>query len=311
MKKKTTDIFIKEAIDVHGSKYNYDDVLYINSYTKVKIKCLKHGYFFQNPNSHLKKINGCKLCDIDRKRNIQTFTTSTFIKKAEKIHNDKNYIYNYENVNYIDAKTKVEIICEKHGSFFQTPDNFLNKKTICPKCAIEKNLKNRTHTNDIFIKKAIHIHNDTYRYENVDYINTKTKVEIICEKHGPFFQTPNNHLTKEQGCPICKESKGEKKISMFLKSVDILFEKEKILDNNLRIDFYIPLLNLAIEYDGIQHYEIVEHFGGEQEFKNRIERDVLKNEYCLKHNIKLIRIPYWEYNNIEHILSNVICEMID
>ena len=72
----------------------------------------------------------------------------------------------------------------------------------------------------------------------------------------------------------------------------------------LPFDFYLPKYNICIEYDGQQHYEIVEHFGGFDKFVDTKIRDTIKSEYCKKNNIKLIRIPYWELDNIEKIIVN-------
>ena len=69
-------------------------------------------------------------------------------------------------------------------------------------------------------------------------------------------------------------------------------------------DFYLPDYNLLIEFDGIQHYEIRGHFGGYDGFVDTKIRDTIKNIYCKDNNIDLLRIPYWDYKNIENILVN-------
>lgn len=123
-----------------------------------------------------------------------------FIEKAKKIHGVK---YDYSLVNYKNAKTKVSIICKKHGVFWQTPNSHLNG-CGCRKCFYEKHALKAKYNKNIFIKKAKKVHGDKYDYSLVDYRNIKTKVEIICPLHGKFKQTPNCHLNGN-GCPKCSE----------------------------------------------------------------------------------------------------------
>ena len=125
-------------------------------------------------------------------------STEYFINKAREVHGKK---YDYSKTNYVDAKTKVCIICHKHGEFWQTPSNHLNGQG-CPKCGIESRQKTQSSTKDEFVKKAREVHGGKYDYSKVDYVNNSTKVCIICPKHGEFWQIPSNHL-KGQGCPKC------------------------------------------------------------------------------------------------------------
>ena len=125
-KKSTKEEFIQKAIEIHGDKYNYDKVEYINNSTKVKIYCKRcEEYFEQIPHSHLSE-NGCPICG-----NSLKLTKETFIKKAIEIHGDK---YNYDKVEYINSKSNILIYCNTHKKYFeQTPTNHLNKKgcSIC------------------------------------------------------------------------------------------------------------------------------------------------------------------------------------
>ena len=129
-----------------------------------------------------------------------------FIEKAYKVHGDK---YDYSKVIYNSCKEKVCIICPKHGEFWQTPDNHINAKQGCPKCSKGKAIANETLTTEKFIEKAREIHGDKYDYSKVEYVNNRTKVCIICPKHGEFWQTPVNHtnIRLKQGCPKCKFEK--------------------------------------------------------------------------------------------------------
>ena len=124
-----------------------------------------------------------------------------------------------------------------------------------------------------------------------------------------------NHRTREErGCPFCKESIGEKKIRKLLELLKIEHIKQhKFKDcrkiRPLSFDFYVPEHNLCIEYDGAQHYKPVRFIGmsletSEKSFKKTQEYDQIKNEYCLSNNIPLLRIPYWDFKNIEEIITS-------
>jgi Zn finger protein HypA/HybF involved in hydrogenase expression len=125
-------------------------------------------------------------------------TIPQFIDRATKAHGDK---YDYSEVVYTTRKTAVKIICRKHGEFHQEPGNHLRGQG-CPKCNIEK----LTHTVDVFIKKANALHKNKYDYTHAEYVNTHTKVKIICPEHGEFWQTPAHHL-QGKGCPGCAGNK--------------------------------------------------------------------------------------------------------
>ena len=128
-KKLTKEEFIKKANEVHKGKYNYDNVEYVNCDTKVCIICPEHGEFWQTPYNHTRG-QGCPKCKGDKIRESKTLTKKEFIKKANKVHGDK---YVYTNVKYVNANTKVCIICPEHGEFWQTPNHHI-RGIGCPKC---------------------------------------------------------------------------------------------------------------------------------------------------------------------------------
>jgi len=288
MKKLNKDEFISKSKAIHNGKFGYDLVEYKNVRTKVKIICKKHGIFEQLPWVHMNG-NGCSKC--------QNLTRDDFIEKSIKKHND---IYDYNMVDIKNNKTKVKIICKKHGIFEQSPNAHLNGNG-CRKCFYErKKLKI-----DTFIKKSNDVHNGIYNYDLVDLKNNKTKVSIICKNHGVFEQGPNHHLLGV-GCPMCSSSKGEKEILEFIDTNNIKYERQKTFEgckfkSKLRFDFYLPEYELCIEYNGIQHYEEMKHFGG----LNYIKRnDKIKDDFCRNHNINLTIISYKD--NILDKLKSII-----
>jgi very-short-patch-repair endonuclease len=234
-------------------------------------------------------------------------TTEKFIESAKKIHGEK---YDYLNTVYKTARDKVEIICPKHGSWWVLPNNHAHPhlKSGCPKCADNIWARKRAKTTEQFITEAQNIHISLYDYSKTNYINCKTKVEIICPKHGSFWKMPNDHTKLKQGCPACQSSTGELRIHNYLRQQDILFIRQAKFQGlpRLRFDFYLPEQQLCIEYDGIQHFKPQKHFGGQKHFKDRQKRDQLKNIFCQQRNMKLLRIPYYKKENIEKILEREI-----
>ena len=121
------------------------------------------------------------------------------IEKSKKIFGDK---YDYSKVNYVNNRTKVEIVCSKHGSFFQLLSSH-SKGFECEKCGLEKRKPKPRMTTDEFIKRAKKVHGDKYDYSKVNYVKSSEKVEIICPKHGSFFQVANNHINAKRDCWEC------------------------------------------------------------------------------------------------------------
>jgi len=179
--------FIQKAKLIHGDKYDYSKVEYINNHTKVIIICPDHGEFEQQPANHLNS-NGCSKCV----NNIK-LTTTDFLLKAKEIHGDK---YDYSKVEYIGIFNHVKIICPIHGEFEQTPRQHL-KGRGCYKCGGTKK-----YTQTEFIIRAKEIHENKYDYSKVNYLGGKKDIIIICPKHGEFKQKAGQHI-HGSGCPNC------------------------------------------------------------------------------------------------------------
>ena len=277
----TTDFFIERAIEIHGDKYNYSKVNYINANTKVIIICPTHGEFKQTPSKHLSGQN-CPICSGNKK-----ISTNEFIETAKKIHGDK---YDYCKSKYDGALEQTTIICPNHGEFKQRCSDHLKGKG-CPKCV------GKNKTNEEYIEEVNRVHKNKYDYSKTKLGLTRNKITIICPLHGEFQQTANSHLNG-CGCPSCIfESKGEKTIREFLDMNDIKYLKQKTFKGckqkkKLRFDFYVPSLNACIEFDGLQHYKPIERFGGEMGLIETKTNDKIKNEFCKNNDIQLHRIKY-------------------
>lgn len=180
--------FIKKAIEIHGNKYGYGKVNYVNNSTNVTITCAQHRDFEQIPNNHLKGSN-CPKCS---GRHVPS--TEEFVAKARIIHGDK---YDYSFTQYKSMHDMLAIVCPIHGLFHTTATTHISGSN-CPKCFRDS----LTYSTEEWIAKARIIHKDKYDYSKVIYKNSKEKTEIICPLHGSFLQLPSHHL-RFHGCPRC------------------------------------------------------------------------------------------------------------
>jgi hypothetical protein len=230
---------------VHGNKYDYTKVNYVNNKTKVIITCPKHGDFDQVPHYHTSG-NGCQRCGGNYKSN-----TKDFIRKAKEKHGDD---YDYSKVLYTNNWSKVIIICKKgHDQFYQVPWNHL-KGAGCPICS-----GSYRYDTEGFIKKAKEKHGDTYDYTKVQYVKSTTKVLIYCKKgHGEFQQLPSNHLSGH-GCFKCSSgySQGQIQWLDFIASFHSIHIRHAANDGEFtipetryRADGYCEETNTVYEYHG-------------------------------------------------------------
>jgi len=222
-------------------------------------------------------------------------TQNLFLEISSKINKNN---YDYSLVNFIDLQTPIKIICKNHGVFEQTPLEHLNNQ-ICPKCKaeIDENKKN-------FILKSNKKYDFLYDYSNINYIDDQTNVTISCKIHGLFKQKPINHMNGDI-CDYCKNyTIGKQSIISFLNKNNIKYIEN--YKNILIFDFYLPLLNTYIEYDGIQDYNINKYYGHDNKIKKQVSKNNIKKEICKTQKSELIFISLNEYNNIENFLMNII-----
>ena len=290
---KTTKEFIQEMNEINPSIEIIGE--YINVKTKIKCKCKIDGHEWSATPNHLLQGSSCPKCSGKMKLTHEEF--------MEKFYNQNPNAHNIEILGeYVNNKTKIKCKCKIDGHEWSATPNDLLNGSGCLKCSGKMQ---KTH--EEFIKEMNEIN------PNIEilgeYVNSSTNIKCRCKIDGhEWTPKPHNLLSLGQGCPKCNSSKGEKAIAKHLKDNDMDFIEQHRFENckhkiTLPFDFYLPKLNIAIEYDGIQHFEVVEYFGGLDGFIDTKIRDTIKNIYCKDNNIKLIRIPYWEFENIEEILN--------
>lgn len=201
--KMSRECFIEKAEEVHGDKYDYSKVEYINYHTKVCIICKEHGEFWQTPSKHISRTFGCKKCGMLNKPQCQPVTREYFIEKAKKVHGDK---YDYSEVQYNKTHENVKIVCPKHGEFEQLPSNHLRFNRGCPKC--NANFSNIEKDFLDFIKEnhngkiVANIKNVISPYELDIYL---PELKLAFEFNGLYwhsekFVDKNYHLRKTEEC---------------------------------------------------------------------------------------------------------------
>lgn len=289
----TKDILLEKTQEIFGKKYDYS-LVPDNFRTKEKIRiiCPIHGIFYKTFEKHIGNKQGCPECS-GRKR----YTTEYFIKKVKTLDHAKDY--DYSKTVYVNSKTHIIVTCKEHGDFKITPGHLLSGEG-CPKCRYIKSANSKRRSISEVIEESIKIHGDKYDYSLItEYKNDRIKYPILCPQHGIFYQTFNNHIKAKQGCPLCRQSLMENDLSAFFISNDIVYEREKtfpwLVDNKkLRIDFYLPNYNIAIECQGIQHFKPIKALGGEESYKILVKHDNIKRKLCEKNNITLLY-----YSNIK------------
>ena len=305
--KYSTKEWIEKSIKIHGNRYDYSKVIYAKNSSKVSIICKEHGEFLQTPANHIKGKN-CPKCS------GHFMDKNFFIEKANEIYKDnKDYpLYDYSKVDFKDSSTHVTIICHKydpitgieHGLFSKTPNKHLGGQG-CPLCGNESGgLKNRL-SNEEFLNKAFP---NEYLYLT-EYVTAKTKIHIQCKKCShKFWQEAFSHLSG-CGCPVCNESKLEKEVTKYLSLQNIRNEKQKKFKwlGRQSLDFYLPDYNIAVECQGIQHFEPKDFFGGHDGLEVIVKRDNIKLKKCLAHNINMIYvIDNEKYFDKKYHLENVV-----
>jgi hypothetical protein len=238
-----------------------------------------------------------------------------FIEKANKTHGLGRYDYSKTTI-LKNNREKVCVICPKHGEFWQISGAHVIGGG-CRKCASEKLSKNRSMSQEEFINRANKIHNGKFDYSKVVYVNSIKKVCIICPSHGEFYQKPAVHL-QTRGCPQCKYSLGERAIISWLTKQGVDFDHfysfpDLMSPNRIPLEFDFCIKNpiFLIEFDGEQHFRPVRFNSISEEqaiqkFKKVQYYDSLKDQYCIKNDIPLLRINHREFKDIPEILEEKI-----
>ena len=301
-KKHNTTPYTFQEVKEYIEKFNYKllSTEYINANKKLLIQCDK-GHIYEATFSKFKNCN--RRCPYCAREKVGELYRISYEEVREYI---KSFGYELLSEEYINNLISLEIKCPKghifHTAFGQFKGSKNRKGSRCPHC--NGGIK---YTYE-YVKK--HIENENYELLSTKYVNCKEKLKLKCSE-GHIFELNFDCFKQNHRCPICHVSKGERKVINWLdkNKIQYIYNKEYFKDlvgiggGLLRPDFIIEDRKIWIEYDGEFHYK--KYYEG-QNYETILLHDEIKNMYAEKNGWKLIRIPYWEFDNIEVILEGVV-----
>lgn len=291
-------------------------------WTKQELNFIKDNWKTMSDNEMALKLNRTFRA-IKAKRSELGFLRKEYgtkhnIEEVKKIFNKKEYILLSDK--YKNNHEKLNYICLKHkdkGVQQITLSSIIHSGCGCYYCGLEKSSKSKMHPDSYYIEWC---NQNNFTYVDRIIKNHQTYIGFYCNKHkdmGIQYKSITN-VEKNTGCIYCNNFKTEKLVGVILDKYNISYIRQKRFSDckdkyTLPFDYYIPQYKIAIEYDGEQHFKPIRFHGlNEQkaieEFKKCKLRDQIKTEYCKNNNILLIRIPYYEKNNMESIIYTQINE---
>lgn len=288
-------------------KYDMVDE-YIDYSTKIRFKCKQCGNIITKSPCFMIHHDGCKYCYYMRRKEL-VYTDEEFKKMVyEKNKNIKIL------GTYAGSQSDIKCECLIDGHIWETKASRLHHGVGCPRCG--GSLKK---TNQEFLEEMEIINSDIEILG--EYTSNKTKLKVRCKLDDNVWEQSPNHLLRGIGCPVCantKRSKGEEKIKKFLEENEISYTHQKWIKEchdklTLPFDFCVYDDNgstkFLIEYDGIGHFKPIRYSYNQSEndakivYEGIVRRDHIKNEYCKMSGTRLVRMPYFDFKNIETILS--------
>lgn len=304
---KSEEQFRKELSEKQPNLIPND--IYKSDNTKYHCICKIHNCdVYTTPEKYLRRNQGCKFCSVERNKCAIRYTDESYKEKAYSLNDNIKIVSKYQNI-----KEKVHVKCKICNYEWNPIAETLvwNKPCGCPNCS-----GNAIKTPESFESELKITHPELKLLS--PYIRANRKLHVLCTDCNRDFMVTPNKLQQGQHCPYCKISHGESVIRSILTNLSIEFEMQKRFDDlkgvggrKLSYDFYLPTYNFLVEYQGEQHKKPVVFKGTNNKtsllsFEKQQEHDRRKREYAKENNIELLEIWYWDFNNIEQILSEKI-----
>ena len=264
---------------------------YVNVHTAILHKCLLHNIEWETSPSVVLNGSGCPQCWKERLSKNKIKTHEQYVKDLAEIDPDIIVLEKY-----IKSDIKILHRCLIHNEeWYEYPSHILLGEK-CPICSKEKRIDALTKKHEVYEKELKDKGIKLIPLEK--YQKEKIKILHKCSICGFEWKIKPENVLYGKGCPNCNRSKGENKIKQWLIEHNIIFEPQKRFNNckdvfSLPFDFYLPTVNKCIEYDGRQHFQATDYFGGQKGLEYIQRHDRIKNEYCENNNIPLLRIPYY------------------
>lgn len=228
----------------------------------------------------------------DRRRSYKT--RQELIDRLEAVHGTD---YDFSEIEYVNAHTRVKVRCPVHGVFLSSPTNLLCGKG-CPKCGTKRAVAKQVKSTGEFIAQATVIWAGEWDYSLVNYVQAKTPVRLVCRKHPNkvIYQQPSNHLSGQNPCSLCNHmvSKEERGIADFLRAVTLVEHNRRDIIAPKEIDIWLPEFGIAIEFHGLFWHTT-----------NRVGK-LHKEKWQLAQqaNVRLVQIFEDEWLNKQDIVKN-------
>jgi len=317
VRQKNAATFFRKSDQRHAGRFDYSEVVYIDANTPVQIICTEHEPFHAKPKSHLYAQSGnCPRCYQEtrghswkRTGERQRLSREEFVRRARARHGSA---YCCDDVQYVNFASKIVLTCPLHGPFLMAPEKHLAGQG-CKRCAHGRLSQRRRLRIWALMARISEVHGlGHYDYDLRGYVNFHSHIRVRCARHGWFEQEIGAHLSGH-ACAMCCCSRGERRVRQVLNELDFEFcEQARFPEcrdrGQLAFDFYIPGLRVLIEYDGKQHFQRSELWGGHHVLALTQRHDAIKDEFAVTHGYRLIRIPYWEFDRIETILREQLAE---
>lgn len=294
-KKRTHEEYVLLATTVNP---NIEVVeAYIDNRTPILHKCKIDGHIWPARPYGILSGKGCPMCAGNVKK-----THKQYVKDLMLVN------LNIEPIEeYINTDTPILHQCKICNHVWSIKPNHTLSGHGCPMCEFKKNADNKRKSHEDYVKELINV-NQTIEVLG-EYINYMTPILHKCKKCNHEWDVDPAHTIRGQGCPMCNESRGERCISQWLDNCNIKHIPQYRFENcrdkySLPFDFYLPQHNLCIEYNGRQHYEPIDFFGGEDAFKIRQRHDQIKKNYCRNNGVGLLCISYQQ--DIEEELNKFL-----
>lgn len=312
----TADGFFQRIHQLYdATELDFTTSVYRGLENSVTTHCRKHGTITHRA-SYWLSGKGCEYCN-------GRFYPPDFERLARAAQGD-DYIYKgVENIK--NASDSVMVHCGN-------PDHEWHEMLVwlclhgskCRECAGRHQPVEQRRSQ--FIEDCLRKHGEGHFLIHAeDYVNNDTPIRVRCLVHHYDYETlPDNLLRGAGGCPFCSSSEGEAVIRGWLANHGISFEPQYTLPNldpalplqYVVPDFYLPAdspdkFSLVIEYHGKQHYEDIDHFYSGKSvrtFAVQQHRDRYLRQYCADHHLRLLEIPYWEFDHIDSILTSVLID---
>jgi formylmethanofuran dehydrogenase subunit E len=295
--------------------YDVSESIYVHRDKQIKVRCKKCGkYFDVIPSKFKNGIKGCKHCGGYKWGNEIRYTQENFVQLVLKKQPKYISTLDFSGMIYTHIKTEITVKCIKHNYVFKKKPSALLQGYGCPICG-EGHLDTEGYKIKLLEKRP-----ETEKYfglDVIDFKNNDTKVKIFCKSCKKYFDILPYNLVYGQGCSHCKASKGEKEMCRILDVHTISYKQQHTYpdlrwNKLLRYDFYLFDYNLCVEYQGEQHYRMV-NFNGHMTIRQMVNnlavlqmKDEKKHEYCEENGIPLLCIHYKDKNNISKILKGAL-----